>query len=82
MVDGEGKRRVVEGVNSSKIYLIHCKNFCKGHNVSPLSTMIQKTNFFKKKSSWTECNHEQLMDRFDWKERILTSERNEGEIKT
>jgi hypothetical protein len=25
--------RVVEGVNSSMIYLIHWKNFCKCHNV-------------------------------------------------
>jgi hypothetical protein len=26
-------RRVVEGVNSSMMYLIHYKNFCKPHNV-------------------------------------------------
>jgi hypothetical protein len=27
------------GVNSSVIYLIHCKNFCKCHNVLPPSTI-------------------------------------------
>jgi hypothetical protein len=26
---------MVEGVNSSMIYIIYCKNFCKSHNVSP-----------------------------------------------
>jgi hypothetical protein len=30
------------GVNSSKIYLIHFKNFCKCHNVPPPSTTIKK----------------------------------------
>jgi hypothetical protein len=30
---GEGKRRMMEGINSSMIYLIYCKNFCKCHNV-------------------------------------------------
>jgi hypothetical protein len=36
-----GIRRVVEGVNSSMIQLIHCKNLCKCHNVPPLSTTIK-----------------------------------------
>jgi hypothetical protein len=31
-----------EGVNSSMTYLIHCKNFCKYYNVSPLSTTVIK----------------------------------------
>jgi hypothetical protein len=31
----------VEGVNSSRIYLIHCKNFCKCHNVLQPSTTIK-----------------------------------------
>jgi hypothetical protein len=31
-----------EGVNSSMIYLIHCKNICKWHNVPPPSTTIKK----------------------------------------
>jgi hypothetical protein len=30
-----------EGVNSSLIYLIHSKNFCKCHNVCPPSTIIK-----------------------------------------
>jgi hypothetical protein len=29
----EGLRRMVEGVNSSMIYLIYCKNLCKCHNI-------------------------------------------------
>jgi hypothetical protein len=39
----EGQRRMMEGVNSSVIYSIHCKNFCKCHNVPPPSITI-KTN--------------------------------------
>jgi hypothetical protein len=35
-------RRAVEGVNSSMIYLIHCKNFCKCYNVLLPSTTIKK----------------------------------------
>jgi hypothetical protein len=34
--------RAVEGVNSSMIYLIHCKNLYKCYNVSPPSTTIKK----------------------------------------
>jgi hypothetical protein len=41
-----GKRRAVEGVNSSMIYLIHCTNFHKYHNVPPTST--QKIIFYWK----------------------------------
>jgi hypothetical protein len=33
---------MVEGVNSSIVYLIYCKNFCKCHNVPPPSTTIKK----------------------------------------
>jgi hypothetical protein len=35
-----GIRRMVECVNSSMMYLIYCKNFCKCHNVTPPSTTI------------------------------------------
>jgi hypothetical protein len=35
----EGIKENLEGVNSSMIYLIHFKNFCKCHNVSPPSTI-------------------------------------------
>jgi hypothetical protein len=31
---------MMEEVNSSMIYLIYCKNFCKCHNVPPPSTTI------------------------------------------
>jgi hypothetical protein len=42
---GMGEGEIKEnggGVNSSMIYLIYCKNFCKCHNVSPPSTTIKK----------------------------------------
>jgi hypothetical protein len=41
-----GWRRTVEEVNSSMIYLIHCKNLCKCYNVPPPSTTI-KNNMWK-----------------------------------
>jgi hypothetical protein len=28
MVEGRGQRRMMEGVNLSRIYLIYCKNIC------------------------------------------------------
>jgi hypothetical protein len=31
-----------KGVNSSMIYFIYCKNFCKYHNVPPSSITIKK----------------------------------------
>jgi hypothetical protein len=37
---------MVEGVNSSTIYLMYCKNFCKYHNVLPPGTTIQNSLFF------------------------------------
>jgi hypothetical protein len=39
----------MEGVNSSKIYLRFCMNFCKCHNVPPLST-IKKLKYKKQMS--------------------------------
>jgi hypothetical protein len=39
-IGGGGWKRAVKGVNSSMIYLIHCKNFYKYHNVAPPSTII------------------------------------------
>jgi hypothetical protein len=46
-IPGMGGRRIkdsreVEGVNSRLIYLIHCKGFCKCHNVPPPSTTFKK----------------------------------------
>jgi predicted ATP-dependent endonuclease of OLD family len=41
---------MVEGVNSSVIYLIYCNNFCKCHNVPlPSTTIKNKINFAKYK---------------------------------
>jgi hypothetical protein len=39
---GIGGWRAMEGVNSDMIYLIHHKNLCKCHNVSPPSTTTKK----------------------------------------
>jgi hypothetical protein len=39
---GVGWRRAVDGVNSSMIYLIHCKKVYKCYNVPPLGTTIKK----------------------------------------
>jgi hypothetical protein len=33
---------MVEGVNSSMIYLIYCKNFCKCHHVPPVRIRKKK----------------------------------------
>jgi hypothetical protein len=40
--EDRGFMRVVEGVNSSVIYLIHCKKLCKCHTVPPTSTIKEK----------------------------------------
>jgi hypothetical protein len=49
-IEGQpGGRRTVEGVNSSMIYLIHGKKFCKSHNVPPRSTKKKKK---KKRAAW------------------------------
>jgi hypothetical protein len=42
------KRTEVERVNSSMIYLIYCKNFCKCHSVPPPSTTIKIRRTSKK----------------------------------
>jgi hypothetical protein len=38
---GEDEGEWWRGVNSSMIYLIHCKNFCKCHNI-PSSTIKKR----------------------------------------
>jgi hypothetical protein len=35
---------VIEGMNSSIIYLIYCENLCKYHNAPPPSTAIKEKN--------------------------------------
>jgi hypothetical protein len=37
-----GGDRAVDGVNSSMIYLLYCRNFCKCYNIPPPSTIITK----------------------------------------
>jgi hypothetical protein len=49
--EDRGFMRVVEGVNSSVIYLIHCKKLCKCHTVPPPSTIKEK-NLKKKKTQY------------------------------
>jgi hypothetical protein len=34
-IPGMGDKKMVEGVDLSITYLIHCKNFCISHNVPP-----------------------------------------------
>jgi hypothetical protein len=47
-------KRMVEGVNSSMIYLIHCKNFCKCHNVpQPSTTIKEKMALIKRKDVYS-----------------------------
>jgi hypothetical protein len=50
---------MIEGINSSMIYLIYCKNICKCHNVSPTKKekkkdFINPTNKKKKKEEHME----------------------------
>jgi hypothetical protein len=40
----EGIKKKGGGVNSSMIYLTHCKNFCKCHNIPPPSPTKTTTN--------------------------------------
>jgi hypothetical protein len=41
---GGGDEGEQGGVNSNMIYLIHCKNFYKCHNVPPTITAIKEKN--------------------------------------
>jgi hypothetical protein len=42
-IGGRGRlRRMMEGVNSSMIYLIYCKNLCRFYIVPPPNTTIRK----------------------------------------
>jgi hypothetical protein len=36
---------MVEGANSSMVYLIYCKNFCKCHHVSPAKQLKKRLYF-------------------------------------
>jgi hypothetical protein len=53
----EGESGMLEGVNSSMIYLIYliyCKSFCKSHNVLLPSTTIKQTNKNQQKNQKTK----------------------------
>jgi hypothetical protein len=42
---GDGIKENGRGVNSTMIYLIHCKNFCKCHNVpQPIKKILLLKN--------------------------------------
>jgi hypothetical protein len=41
-IGGQGIKESIGRVSSSVIYLIHCKNLCKCHNVPPPSTTIKE----------------------------------------
>jgi hypothetical protein len=41
-IEREGIKESCRGMNSSMIYLVHCKNFCKCYNVPLPSTTIKK----------------------------------------
>jgi hypothetical protein len=41
-----------EKVNSSMIYLIHCKNLSKGHNIPRLITIREKIKYKQKPYHW------------------------------
>jgi hypothetical protein len=41
---------MVEGIISSMMYFLHCKNLCNYSNLSPPSTTITKKIFEKKES--------------------------------
>jgi hypothetical protein len=45
MMEGGGDKKNAGGVNSSKIYLIYCKNLYKFHNLPPPSKTIKKDFF-------------------------------------
>jgi hypothetical protein len=40
-IGGQGNKGIEQEVNSCKMYLIHCKNLCKCHNVPAPSTTIK-----------------------------------------
>jgi hypothetical protein len=42
MLGGGHKGESQGGVNSWVVYLIHCKNFCKCHNIHLLNTIIKE----------------------------------------
>jgi hypothetical protein len=46
---------MMEDVNSTMIYLIYCKNFCKCHNEPPTSTKKRKKTCKAKAKLFNKC---------------------------
>jgi hypothetical protein len=46
-IDLKMEVRMIEEVNSCMIYLIHCKNLCKCHIVSPPMTIVKEKKTYK-----------------------------------
>jgi hypothetical protein len=65
---------VVERVNSSMVYLIHCKNICKCHNVPSLSTIIKK----KSKKNKASENMYLDLDCFNCEKTLLLKQKKES----
>jgi hypothetical protein len=53
---------MMEGVNSTRIYLIHYKNFCKCHNAPPPSTTIKR----KKEPGQGTMSSQECILAWDW----------------
>jgi hypothetical protein len=47
---------MVDEVSSSMIYMIHCKNLCKCHNVSPSITTIKEKKIYFRAGKTTTTN--------------------------
>jgi hypothetical protein len=51
----------VEGINLIMIYLIHCENFCKCHDISPPSTIIKGKKLSKVEPQLNNWNKSHLV---------------------
>jgi hypothetical protein len=56
---------MAEVMNSSMIYLIHCKNLCKCHNVPPTHHNNKGKFFFKKKMLAKSVSSQRAVNRTD-----------------
>jgi hypothetical protein len=52
---------MIQGMNSSMIYLIYCKYFCKCHNVPLPSTTINKYIKYKKQTKTTKVTFKTIV---------------------
>jgi hypothetical protein len=52
-----------EGVNSSMIYSIYCKNFCGCHNVPSPNTTVKKKKKKKKKKTCKKKNLKRIKNK-------------------